>query len=85
MGLSWQYQISGLELDTSVEADVFDVDLYVDQAAIDALHAQGSKVICYISVGSYEDWRPDAAEFPPELLGKDYDGWPGEKWLEPDG
>ena len=82
MGLSWQYQISGLELDTSVEADVFDVDLYVDQAAIEALHAQGSKVICYISVGSYEDWRPDAAEFPPELMGKDYDGWPGEKWLD---
>ena len=20
--------------------------------------------------------------FPPEVLGKDYDGWPGEKWLD---
>jgi len=39
-------------------------------------------VICYISVGSWEDWRPDKDKFPQEVLGKDYDGWPGEKWLD---
>jgi len=47
-----------------------------------ALHAQGRRVICYISVGSWEDWRPDASQFPAEVLGKDYEGWPGEKWLD---
>ena len=81
-GLTWQWQIGDLDIDTSIEADVYDIDLYVDQALIDELHAKGRKVICYISVGSWEDWRPDKDQFPAEVLGKDYDGWPGEKWLD---
>ncbi len=82
VGLTWQWQIGDNDIDTSIEADVYDVDLYVDQSIIDELHAKGRKVICYMSVGSYEDWRPDEDQFPPEVLGKDYDGWPGEKWLD---
>jgi endo-alpha-1,4-polygalactosaminidase (GH114 family) len=49
---------------------------------IDEFHARGAKVICYISVGSWEDKRPDADLFSPEVLGKDYEGWPGERWLD---
>jgi hypothetical protein len=82
VGLTWQWDINGIEVDTSIEADVYDIDLYVPQSTIDELHAKGRKVICYISVGSWEDWRPDKDQFPPEVLGKDYDGWPGEKWLD---
>lgn len=81
-GLSWQWQLGDDEINTSVKADVYDVDLYIDQSVIDELHVQGRRVICYISVGSWEDWRPDAGRFPPEVLGKDYEGWPGEKWLD---
>ena len=81
-GLTWQWQIGDLDIDTSIEADVYDIDLYVDQAIIDDLHTKGGKVICYISVGSWEDWRPDKNQFPAEVLGKDYDGWPGERWLD---
>jgi hypothetical protein len=81
-GLTWQWQIGDNDIDISIEADVYDVDLYADQAIINELHAQGRKVICYISVGSWEDWRLDADQFPAEVLGKDYDGWPGEKWLD---
>lgn len=82
LGLTWQWQIGDNHIDTAIEADVYDIDLYVDQAIIDTLHAKGRKVIGYMSVGSYEDWRPDKDLFPPEVLGKDYDGWPGEKWLD---
>jgi len=82
VGLTWQWQINDIEVDTSIEAEVYDVDLYVPQSTIDELHAKGRKVICYISVGSWEDWRPDKNQFPPEVLGRDYDGWPGEKWLD---
>ena len=82
VGLTWQWQIGNLDIDTSIEADVYDIDLYVDQSIIDELHAKGRKVICYMSVGSYEDWRPDKAQFPQEVLGRDYDGWKGEKWLD---
>jgi len=82
VGLTWQWQIGDNDIDTSIEADVYDIDLYVDQVIIDELHAKGRKVIGYLSVGSYEDWRPDKDQFPPEILGKDYEGWHGEKWLD---
>jgi hypothetical protein len=82
VGLTWQWQIGNNDIDTSVEADVYDIDLYVDQTILDELHAKGRKVICYMSVGSYEDWRPDKDQFPAEVLGKDYEGWAGEKWLD---
>jgi len=81
-GLSWQWQIGDNNIDTSIAADVFDIDLYVEQVVIDELHARGKKVIGYISVGSWENWRPDAEHFPSEALGKDYEGWPGERWLD---
>lgn len=80
-GLTWQWQLDE-EVDTTIGAEVYDIDLYVDQKVIDQLHARGIKIICYISVGSWENWRPDADRFPPEALGKKYEGWPGEKWLD---
>jgi endo-alpha-1,4-polygalactosaminidase (GH114 family) len=80
-GLTWQWQLDE-EVDTTVSAQVYDVDLYVDQSVINVLHARGVKVICYISVGSWEDKRPDAQQFPSDVLGNDYEGWPGERWLD---
>jgi hypothetical protein len=82
LGLTWQWQIGDDDIDTSVKVDVYNVDLYVDQSIIDELHAKNRKVICYISVGSWENWRPDKDRFPPEVMGEDYEGWPGEKWLD---
>jgi len=46
------------------------------------LKANGKKVICYISFGSWENWRPDKARFPAAVIGKTYDGWAGERWLD---
>jgi len=83
VGLRWQWQLTGMPVDLSVEGDVFDIDLFENDASvITALHAQGRKVICYVSVGSREDWRPDADQFPASLIGKDYEGWQGENWLD---
>jgi hypothetical protein len=82
-GLTWQWHLSEPPVDTRVDAQVYDIDLFDNPAAlVETLHDQGRKVIGYISVGSREDWRPDADQFPQEVLGKDYDGWPGEKWLD---
>jgi hypothetical protein len=82
-GLTWQWHLSEPPVDTSVDAQVYDIDLFDNEASvIEELHAQGRKVICYISVGSREDWRPDADQFPSVVLGNDYEGWPGEKWLD---
>lgn len=83
VGPSWQWQLSEPPVDISVDADVFDIDIFDNESAvITDLHAKGRKVIGYINVGSWEDWRPDKDQFPTEVLGKAYEGWPGEKWLD---
>ncbi|GIJ47674.1 hypothetical protein Val02_45600 [Virgisporangium aliadipatigenens] len=81
-GLAWQWQLTG-PVDRSVDVPVYDVDAVETSAAdVAALHAAGRKVICYVNAGAYEDWRPDKASFPTEVLGAGLDGWPGERWLD---
>jgi hypothetical protein len=80
---TWQWQLSDLPVVQSFDVDMYDIDLFDNDAStVAALHTQGRKVVCYISVGSWEDWRSDADQFPPAVLGNDYAGWPGEKWLD---
>ena len=79
--LTWQWQLTG-DVDLGLPIDVIDVDLDVDPSVVDHYHRKGTKVICYISVGSHENWRSDADQFPNVVLGKDYEGWSGEKWLD---
>jgi len=81
-GTTWQWQLSG-SIDTSVDAAMFDVDLFeTNPSVIDALHAKGRVVVCYFSAGSREDWRPDASAFAASDYGKGLAGWPGENWLD---
>jgi hypothetical protein len=81
-GTSWQWQLQGT-IDTSVDASVFDVDLFnTSQATIDLLHSSGKRVICYFSAGSHEPGRPDSDQFPASAVGKVMDGWPDENWLD---
>lgn len=64
-------------------ADVIDVDMFETTAAtVAALHAAGKKTICYISFGSWENWRPDKAKFPASVIGKPLAGWAGERYLD---
>jgi hypothetical protein len=80
-GTTWQWQLSG-HLDTSVPAEVYDIDGFDHTAAtVAALHRKGRKVICYISTGAWEEFRADAKKFPASVLGKS-NGWPGERWLD---
>jgi len=81
-GFSWQWQLDSAEVDASQTVDVIDLDYETDPVVIATLKEKGIHTICYISVGSWEDWRPDADQFPEELLGKRYRGWPGERWLD---
>ncbi len=81
-GTSWQWQLTGA-IDTSYDVEMYDIDLFeTPQSTIDALHADGRVVICYFSAGSWEEWRPDAGDFPESVLGRDLEGWPGERWLD---
>lgn len=79
---NWQWQLTGT-IDQTVAAQMFDVDLFDTPATtVASLHALGRKVVCYVSAGSWEDWRPDAAQFPAAVKGKGLSGWPGEQWLD---
>ncbi len=80
-GTTWQWQLTG-EIDTSIEAEMFDIDLFdVTKEVIEELHRKGKIVICYFSAGTYEPWRPDANQFPQEIIGNTLSEWPDEKWL----
>jgi hypothetical protein len=79
---TWQWQLSGI-VNTNYDVDLYDIDLFDNNTSlIDTLHTQGKKVICYFSAGSFEEWREDSSRFPPEILGKEMDGWAGEKWID---
>jgi hypothetical protein len=83
-GLPWQWEldhpITTAEIALPVAA--FDVDGFDTPAStVAAIHARGARAICYIDVGTAENWRSDYAKFPASVMGAD-NGWPGEKWLD---
>lgn len=83
-GTSWQWQLTGTVDPSQVpEVQMVDLDLFdVPASTVAALQAQGRVVVCYLSAGSWEDWRPDAADFPEAAIGDPLDGWEGEAWLD---
>jgi hypothetical protein len=78
----WQWQLQG-KIDTSIDAGVYEIDGFeVAAKTVAKLHRQGRKVICYLDLGSWESYRPDADRFPKVLLGHAYEGYPDERWLD---
>ncbi len=81
LNTSWQWQLTGT-IDQTVDAQMFDIDGFDQSAAtVASLKSKGKRVVCYFSAGSWEDWRPDAAQFPAAVKGSS-NGWPGERWLD---
>jgi hypothetical protein len=81
-GLTWQWQLTGA-IDTSLNVDVYDLDAFTTPAStVAALKNAGRHTVCYVNVGAKEDFRADAGRFPAEVIGKNLEGWPGEKWID---
>lgn len=81
--VSFDWYLDDLEDGDTFDATVVDVDAFTTTAAqVSKLHAQGKKVIAYLSVGTIEDDRPDVSLLPAEVVGKKYPEWPHEKWLD---
>jgi hypothetical protein len=79
--LTWYWQLQRT-VDNDEPVAAYDIDGFENTAAeVASLHAQGKHVICYIDVGTAEDFRPDYSEFPKSVLGRS-NGWPGERWLD---
>ncbi len=80
-GTTWHWQLEG-SLDLNVDVQMVDIDLFeTSPATVDALHARGVDVVCYMAAGSWENFRPDSDVFPDSVKGRN-NGWPGEKWLD---
>ncbi len=79
---SWQWQLT-TPVDLSIDAEMYDIDLFQNDAALVAkLHVAGRKAVCYVSVGTYEPYRPDSAQFPAAVKGKAMSDFPDENWLD---
>ena len=79
--LTFYWQLQG-RLDMGEPVQAYDVDGFETSASeVAALHALGRRVICYVDVGTAEDFRPDYGEFPRSVLGRP-NGWPGERWID---
>jgi hypothetical protein len=79
--LTWYWQLQGT-VPNSMPVAAYDIDGFENGASeVASLHAKGKHVICYIDVGTAEDFRPDYSEFPASVLGRS-NGWPGERWLD---
>ncbi|KUN80471.1 endo alpha-1,4 polygalactosaminidase [Streptomyces griseoruber] len=80
-GLAWQWQLNS-RVDPSVDVPVYDIDGFENTAAdVARLHRDGRRVICYVNVGAWEDFRSDKDAFPKSVLGRQ-NGWAGERWLD---
>jgi hypothetical protein len=81
-GVTWQIQLTGT-IDASLDVRLFDLDLFdAPESVVQGLRDAGRLVVCYVSVGTAEDWRSDAAEFPTLALGAPVVGYAGERWLD---
>ena len=82
LNTSWNWVLSVVPTAPFRAVAMYDVDGFDNTAAnVAALHAAGIKAVCYLSAGTFENWRPDAGQFPASILGRN-NGWPGEKWLD---
>lgn len=82
VGTKWQIELLNPLNDTSVDAPIYDIDMFDNSAmVISNLQNMGRKVICYFSAGTYENWRQDASHFHSSDFGNKLSDWPGERWL----
>lgn len=82
-GITFDWYLDDLKDGDVFSAQVVDVDAFSTTAEqVAKFHAQGKKVIAYLSVGTYENERPDLNLLPKEVIGKVYPEWPEERWLD---
>jgi hypothetical protein len=83
-GTTWQWQLSGLPVDTSFDVEVYDVDLFeTSDGDLAKLKGDGRVVICYFSAGSWESFRPDSDKFPDNVKGNQLEPpFADELWLD---
>lgn len=78
----WDWQLTNpYNLDLDVKVLALDGEEHT-AGTIASLKARGIKTICYVSVGTWEDFRDDADAFPDDVLGATLADWPGERYID---
>ncbi len=85
--LTWDWQLQGKLAFRRV--DMFDIDGFDTPAGVlSKIHARKGttlpreRAICYLSLGSWERYRPDEASWPRAALGLALGGYPDEHWVD---
>lgn len=84
--IAWDWQI-GASGDSAISvpagAKLIDLDGFGTSAAkVAELKSKGYYTVCYINAGSWEPWRPDAAQYPNYLKIQQDPDWPEEYFLD---
>lgn len=85
IGDSFDWRLDSINLNEvdQYTCKIIDIDAFsATKELVDAFHARGIKVIAYVSVGTIENYRPDTALLPPEIIGNIYPEWPDERFLD---
>ncbi len=78
----WRLDSIGLNEVSQYHCTLIDIDAFsATKELVDAFHARGIKVIAYVSVGTFEEYRPDRNVLPAEIIGSPYPDWPDELFL----
>jgi hypothetical protein len=64
-------------------ADALALELFgTSPERVGQLRARGVAPVCRVAAGLWENWRPDAGQFPKPALGRSPTGWQGQRWLD---
>lgn len=79
---SYKIQLQG-HVEIRPDYDVYFLDGFDNtKKKLTNIEEMGKTSICYLSAGSYENWREDRSKFNKEVIGKPLGEWPGEFWLD---
>ncbi len=82
VGAPWDWQL-GERVRPPRGVAIFDTDPdNVSARTIARLNRRGVYTICYVSVGTLENYRDDRRNFPRAVVGRTYDDWPDERFLD---
>ena len=85
VGDDFEWRLDSISTDevSQYHCSIIDIDAFsATKELVDAFHARGIKVIAYVSVGTLENYRPDYALLPEEVIGSIYPEWPDERFLD---
>jgi Glycoside-hydrolase family GH114 len=78
----WLARLDG-PVDIGQDAEFFYLDAELQAPGdLAELRRQGRHYLCYLSAGSFEAFRGDAAQFPESAIGNPLAAFPGERWLD---